>query len=39
VWTHDYFVHERTYDGRALLLIAVLDEYSQEGLAIEMSRP
>ena len=37
VWSYD-FVHERTHDGRAFRLLALLDEYTRECLAIEVKR-
>jgi putative transposase len=37
VWSYD-FVHERTYDGRQLRLLTVIDEYTRECLAIRVSR-
>ena len=37
VWSYD-FVTERTEDGRQLRLLVVIDEYTRECLAIEVSR-
>ena len=37
VWSYD-FVHERTHDGRAFRLLTLLDEHTQECLAIEVQR-
>ena len=37
VWSYD-FVHERTHDGRAFRLSAILDEYTRECLAITAKR-
>ena len=37
VWSYD-FVSDRTEDGRRLKLLAVIDEYTRECLAIEVSR-
>ena len=37
VWTYD-FVMDRTEDGRQLKLLVVIDEYTRENLAIEVSR-
>lgn len=37
VWSYD-IVHERTHDGRALKIFAVLDEFTRESLAIRVSR-
>ncbi len=37
VWSYD-FMAERTYDGRALKILTVLDEYTRECLAIEVER-
>jgi transposase InsO family protein len=37
VWAYD-FVHERTHDGRALRMLAVVDEYTRECLTIEVAR-
>ena len=37
VWSYD-FVADRTWDGRPLKVLTVLDEYSRECLAIEVER-
>jgi transposase InsO family protein len=37
VWSYD-FVAERTQDGRPLKMLAVIDEYTRECLAIEIER-
>jgi len=37
VWAYD-FVHARTHDGRALRMLTLVDEYTRECLAIEVSR-
>ena len=37
VWAYD-FVHDRTRDGRVLKMLAVVDEFSRECLAIETAR-
>jgi putative transposase len=37
VWTYDFLV-DRTEDGRQLKLLAVIDEYTRECLAIEVDR-
>lgn len=37
VWSYD-FLSDRTEDGRALRLFAVIDEYTRECLAIEVDR-
>ncbi len=37
VWSYD-FVADRTYDGRPLKMLTVLDEYSRECLAIVVAR-
>ncbi len=37
VWSYD-FVHDRTEDGRQLKFLPVMDEYTREGLAIEVDR-
>lgn len=37
VWSYD-FVVERTHDGRALRMLAVVDEYTRECLAIKVAR-
>ena len=37
VWSYD-FLSERTEDGRQLKLLAVIDEYTRESLAIEVGR-
>ena len=37
VWSYD-FMADRTSDGRALKLLTILDEYSRECLAIDVSR-
>jgi len=37
VWSYD-FVYERTHDGRPLRLLAILDEYTRECLAISVDR-
>ena len=37
VWSYD-FVHERTYDGRPLRLLTIVDEYTRECLSIDLAR-
>jgi transposase InsO family protein len=37
VWSYD-FVADRTRDGRALRMLAIVDEYTRECLAIEVGR-
>jgi len=37
VWVYD-FVAERTHDGRPLKILAVVDEYSRECLALVVAR-
>lgn len=37
VWSYD-FVHDRTRDGKQLRFLTVVDEYSRECLALEVSR-
>jgi transposase InsO family protein len=37
VWTYD-FVMDRTRDGRAMRMLAILDEYTRECLAIRVGR-
>ena len=37
VWSYD-FLHERTEDGRAFRLLAILDEYTRECLALDVAR-
>jgi putative transposase len=37
VWSYD-FVYERTYDGRQLRLLTIIDEYTRECLAIKVGR-
>jgi len=37
VWSYD-FVHDRTHDGRAIRMLAVMDEYTRECLAIDVAR-
>ncbi len=37
VWSYD-FVHERTHDGRAMRILAMVDEYTRECLALEVKR-
>jgi len=37
VWSYD-FVHDRTADGRSLRCLTVIDEFTREGLAIEVAR-
>ena len=37
VWSYD-FVADRTFDGRPLKILTVLDEYSRECLAIDVER-
>jgi len=37
VWSYD-FVHDRTYDGRTIKMLTVIDECSRECLAIEVER-
>ena len=32
------FVHERTYDGRPLRILTIIDEYSRECLALRVER-
>ncbi len=36
VWSYD-FIHERTRDGRSLLILTVIDEYTQECLALNVA--
>lgn len=37
VWSYD-FVHDRTMDGRALRMLTIVDEFTRECLAIDVSR-
>ena len=37
MWAYD-FVHIRTWDGRAVRLLTVIDEYTRECLAIRAGR-
>jgi len=37
VWSYD-FVHDRTADARGLRCLTVIDEFTREGLAIEVAR-
>jgi len=37
VWAYD-FLHARTHDGRPLRMLAVVDEYTRECLAIDVAR-
>ena len=37
VWSYD-FVHDRTHDGRAFRMLTLIDEYTPECLAIDVSR-
>ena len=37
VWAYD-FVHDRTHDGRPLRMLTMVDEYTRECLAIDVSR-
>jgi len=37
VWSYD-FVFARTYDGRALKILTLLDEFTRESLAIDVAR-
>jgi putative transposase len=37
VWTLD-FIHDRLVDGRQFKCLAILDEYTREGLALRVSR-
>ena len=37
VWSYD-FLHDRTEDGRAFRLLAILDEYTRECLAMDVAR-
>ena len=37
VWSYD-FVHDRTHNGRPLRLLTVMDEFTRECLAIQVSR-
>ena len=37
VWSYD-FLHDRTEDGRAFRLLTILDEYTRECLAMDVSR-
>jgi transposase InsO family protein len=37
VWSYD-FVMARTHDGRAFRMLTIIDEYTRECLAIEVSR-
>ena len=37
VWSYD-FVADRTYDGRPIRMLTVIDEYTRESLAIEVQR-
>jgi len=37
VWAMD-FIHDRTQDGRSLKMLVVIDEFTRECLALEVSR-
>ncbi len=37
VWAYD-FVHTRTYDGRSLRMLTIVDEYTRECLSIDTAR-
>ena len=37
VWSYD-FVMDRTHDGRAVRMLAIIDEYTRECLEIDVSR-
>ncbi len=37
VWSYD-FVHDRTYNGKAIRMLTVIDEHTRECLAIEVNR-
>lgn len=37
VWSYD-FVMDRTHDGRAIRMLTIMDEYTRECLAIDVSR-
>ena len=37
VWSYD-FVHDRTYDGRSLKILTLIDEYTRECLALRVER-
>jgi len=37
VWTYD-FIHDRTEQGQLLRILTVVDEYTREGLAVEVDR-
>jgi len=37
VWAMD-FIHDRTQDGRSLKMLVVIDEFTRESLALEVSR-
>ena len=37
VWSYD-FVHDYTYDGRPIKMLAIMDEFSRENLAIKVNR-
>jgi putative transposase len=37
VWSYD-FVMARTHDGKAIRMLTIIDEYTRECLAIEVSR-
>ena len=37
VWSYD-FVFSRTYDGRAIRMLTMIDEFTRECLAIDVSR-
>ena len=37
VWSYD-FVHDRTHDGRVFRMLTLIDEYTRECLAIDVSR-
>ena len=37
VWSYD-FVHDRTYNGKAMRMLTIIDEYTRECLAIEVNR-
>jgi len=37
VWSYD-FVHDRTYNGKAIRMLTVIDEHTRECLAVEVDR-
>ncbi len=37
VWSYD-FVHDYTYDGRAIKMLTIVDEFSRESIAIRVGR-